>query len=59
MAEERKTQCRSQKYLTSTIQAIKKENLSLRTAADRFGMPKSTLNNYLHGNSEIGTKSGP
>jgi len=58
MAEKRKTRW-SQKDLASAIQAIKKENLSLRTAADRFGVPKSTLNNYLHGKSEIGTKPGP
>ena len=55
MAEKGKTRW-SQKDLASAIEAIKKENLSLRTAADRFGVPKSTLYNYLHGKSE---KPGP
>ena len=36
--------------------SYKKGNLSLRTTADRFGVPKSVLNKYL---SEIGTKPGP
>ena len=45
MAEKRKTRW-SQKDLVSAIQAIKRK-ISLRTAAGRFGMPKSTLNKYI------------
>ena len=46
MAEKRKIQW-SQKDLASAIQAIIKENLTLRTTTctDRFGVLKSTLNN--------------
>ena len=46
MAEKRETRW-SQKDLISAIQAIEKENLSLRTVEDRFGVPKSTLNNII------------
>ena len=49
----------SQKELASAIETIKKENFSLRMAAERFGVPKSTLYNYLHRKSKIGIKPGP
>lgn len=49
----------SEKDLVSALTAIQQDNISLRAAEDKYGIPKSTISHYLHGKSEIGTKPGP
>ena len=49
----------SQEDLEAALNAVHEENLSLREAAGRYGIPKSTISTYLTGKSVIGKKPGP
>lgn len=45
--------------LQEAIQAIKEKKLSIRAASCAYGVPRSTLHDYLVGRVEIGCKRGP
>ena len=49
----------SSKRMAKAIDAVQKEHLSLRRAAEEFDIPKSTLHDRLIGKVQLGAQSGP
>jgi len=48
----------TQEDLVRAVDDIKVNNLSYRKAAEKYGIPKSTLCDYVRGKVEIGCKPG-
>ena len=49
----------AQEDLVTALNAIKEDKLSLREAAAKYGIPKSTIYTYTSGKSVIGKRPGP
>ena len=49
----------SQEALIAALDGIREEKLSLREAAARYGIPKSTIATYMSGKSVLSKKPGP
>uniref|UniRef100_A0A1X7SXY1 HTH CENPB-type domain-containing protein n=1 Tax=Amphimedon queenslandica TaxID=400682 RepID=A0A1X7SXY1_AMPQE len=45
--------------MTNAIKAVEEEGLTVRLAAELYGIPKSTLYDRIRGNVQHGTKPGP
>ena len=57
------TSCTIKKYtedsLCNAIEAVQRNELSLRKAAQLYGVPKSTLSMYVSGELKVGARRGP